>query len=187
MLRSPRDSRVVKPALPMPVSLLMRGRSLRRISNRSSAQPCSSASAALSMAEALPPMTITRLLRSAAKSMSSAVCAQKWRGTGWMKSGMRGWPRPSRPVAITVLRARMVVPSARSSASRLSKGRMHRTSTLILDWQREYPTIPAQIVHPHQARDFVEFLPCFMAELSDEPGAEGERGNARGWSGQHLG
>ena len=152
----------------------------------SSAQHASSASPALSIAEAPPPIMSTRLPRSDAKSMSSDVCAQKRRGTSRMKSGMRSDPSPSRPVAITTLRARMRVPPASSSASRPSSGAMRNTSMPFSTGSASTLAVPAQVVHPHDARDLVERLPCRRTELRDKPGAEGERRNAGRRSGQHL-
>ena len=52
----------MKPGVPMPISLLIRGIAWRRISRRTSAAPASSASAALSTADAPTPTTTTRLV-----------------------------------------------------------------------------------------------------------------------------
>jgi len=47
--------------------------------------------------------------------------------------------------------------------------------------------VPAQVVHPLQARNLVEGGPGLQAELRDEPGAEAQRRNAQRRPGQLLG
>lgn len=75
--------------LPMPVNLLIRGRSVLRTNRSSRAAPASSAVAALSIAEAPAPTTPTRLPRNAAKSISSAVWAQNLRSMPWAIDGTK--------------------------------------------------------------------------------------------------
>jgi hypothetical protein len=53
--------------------------------------------------------------------------------------------------------------------------------------QLQHAAVPAQVVHPLQARDLVEHLPRLGAELRLEPRAEGQRGQAQRWAGQLLG
>jgi hypothetical protein len=53
--------------------------------------------------------------------------------------------------------------------------------------QRQHLPVPAQVVHPLQARDLVERLPGVAAELRLEPGAKGQRRNAERRAGEVLG
>ena len=50
-----------------------------------------------------------------------------------------------------------------------------------------HAAVPAQVVHPLQARDLVERGPGLAAPLGLEPGAEGERGHAERGAGELLG
>ncbi len=79
--------------------------SARRQNSDTSAAPASSAVAALSNAEAPAPSTATRLPRSAAKSIASAVWARRCAGSAATKGGIHHCPAPSCPVASTTLRA----------------------------------------------------------------------------------
>ena len=96
----------------MPIILLIVGISLRRIKCRTSAAPCSRASAELSTAEAPTPTTATRFPLRASKSILSALCAQNFWGMLSTNPGMLGPPVPSRPVANTTFRQTTVPDSA---------------------------------------------------------------------------
>ena len=50
-----------------------------------------------------------------------------------------------------------------------------------------HAAVPAQIVHPLQARDLVQRRPGIQTELGDEPGAKGQGCNPHGGAGQLLG
>ena len=55
---------------------------------------------------------------------------------------------------------------------------------LVLDRHVDHAPVPAQVVHPLQARDPMHRLPGVESELRLEPGAEGEIGEAERGSGQ---
>jgi hypothetical protein len=52
--------------------------------------------------------------------------------------------------------------------------------------QRQHRAIPAQVVHPLQARDLVQRFPGRFAELRLEPGAKGQRRDAERRPGELL-
>ena len=80
----------------------------RRANNRTSAAPCSKATAALSKADAPAPRTAIRLPRSPLKSMLSDEWAYRLSGSASLtKSGMIPPPAAQNPVARTILRARI--------------------------------------------------------------------------------
>ncbi len=57
---------------------------------------------------------------------------------------------------------------------------------LAANLQPENRAVPAKVVHPLQARDLAQCIPGGTAELSLEPGAERERGNAQRRPGEPL-
>lgn len=66
--------------------------------------------------------------------------------------------------------------------------RLHGPDVMcVADLQLQHAAVPAQVVHPLQARDLVERLPGIGAELRLEPGTEGQRGQAQCGAGQLLG
>jgi hypothetical protein len=56
--------------------------------------------------------------------------------------------------------------------------------SFVLDWHIDHAPVPAQVVHPLQARDAVNLLPFRRIELRLEPSAEGEIGKSEGRPGQ---
>ena len=101
-----------------------------------------------------------------------------------------GTAEPSRPVASTTRRASTVrspcgVPGAGPPTVGAGLHRQH--GVFIAEVQRQHAAVPAQVVHPLQARDLVERFPRRRAELGLVPGSEGQRRQAQRGAGQLLG
>ena len=132
-----------------PHKQLMVGILRRRARRRTSRAPSSSATAALSIADAPTPMTTTRFPCRVAKSKSSEECDQRLRGRSRTKDGIVGAPSPSRPLARTTRRVRMegCSPPTISSSRRLSSGRTRHLDT-VLHRELQHVAVPAQVFHP---------------------------------------
>ena len=133
------------------------------------------------------PITPTVLPRSASKSMSSIECAHE---ALVEPAKHRRRVRPAEPVAAVRQHdaARRDLAGAGARAQRqhdeLAVAAEVDQLGLVLDRHVDHAPVPAQIVHPLQARDAVDLLPGGAAELRLEPGAERQVGKAERRPGQ---
>ena len=175
--------------------LVDRGMSGRRMKRSTPAAPASSATAALSIAEAPAPTTPTRFPASAAKSISSAECAQVPPVDAGDEIGTKGPPSASLPVARTNRRARTDVGvgtaalSSTMSSSRRSapNGRIAVTRVSFRTGRPRTRRYQARDIHPLPARDFSERVPGGKAEPGLVPGAKRKRRKAECRAGELLG